>query len=181
LLDGPGPGVLKYATEPAELFIICGEAVYHVIAVPKAVPSKTVFLSEGMKTKIKHNLDYFSGMSHEEKLIKINEQVYRNEIPDSYTVATPGSKIDIFRELLVTYVRRIEVPGEGFIAKEYFVTLKPNVPELTVKEKNFLVPELTQATSWIMLDKHNIKQGDTGRLIIIEKKGGDAGSIASLN
>ena len=47
-----------------EMYIICGDATYNLIAVPESIPSKTIELSTGDK-KIRKNKNYFRGMSSE--------------------------------------------------------------------------------------------------------------------
>jgi conjugal transfer pilus assembly protein TraK len=164
-------GEKQYVAGPTELFIVCGEDTYNVIAAPdRNVPSQTVYLSSGQQASIKKNLALFAGMPYEEKILSILKDVYTNALPESFDVARVNKPFDLFRDVSLTLVRVVEVGGEGLRVKEYSAVLK-NQPmgAVALKEKDFLLKELAQNPAGIAIDKHNLKVGDIARILVVER------------
>ena len=163
-------GKLVYASEPAELFIPCGDSTYHIVAVPKTISAKTIMLSGAASGRSRKNAELFSGVPDEDKLIKIIQAIYTGAIPDSFTVKHMNVQFDLFKEVLLTRTLSADVDGEGLAAAEYTIALKKDVPELDLIERNFLVTELVTRPGAISIDPLHIKQGETARMIVVERK-----------
>lgn len=163
-----------HSSTPTELFVVCGENVYNLIALPKRVPSQTVRLSPG-NGKIRSNRSLYASLPYEKKLLGIIRSVYTNEIPESFTTTSPGSKLSLFRDMELSLARSHRVDGEGLLVKEYVVMSSVHDGELKLSEKDFLIPALATRAAAISLDRHRLKRGDTARLIIVEQETGNGG------
>lgn len=169
-----------YSSTPSELFVVCGENVYNLIALPKRVPSQTVRLSPGAE-KIRENRRLYGELPFEKKILAVIRSVYTNEIPDGFTTVTVNTKPSLFRDLEVTHVRTHRVEGEGLLVKEFLLAVKKPGETLKLTEKDFLRPAVAVKPVAIALDRHELRQGDTGRLIVVEQgpgatEGGDDGA-----
>ncbi len=162
-------GEMIYATTPAELFVVCGEHVFRIIAIPKRVPSKTVRLMAGSADQIKSNLSLMKGMPYEEKLLTLIRAVYTDQIPESFTVTPARKMIDLFRDIEVTLTRTISVEGEGLQVKEYLV--QPRGSRVELHEKDFLKVELAVRPVAITVDRLTLTSGQTARVLIVEQRG----------
>jgi len=157
-----------YSSTPSELFVVCGENVYNLIAIPKRVPSQTVRLSPGSE-KIRENRSLYRELPFEKKILSIIRSVYTNEIPEGFSTAAVNTQLSLFRDLEVTLVRTHRVEGEGLMVKEYLVAVKKPGEELKLSEKDFLRPAIAAKPVAIALDRHDVRQGDTGRLVVVEQ------------
>ncbi|MRR37303.1 hypothetical protein EG829_22145 [bacterium] len=169
-----------YSSTPSELFVVCGENVYNLIALPKRVPSQTVRLSPGAE-KIRENRRMYGELPFEKKILAVIRSVYINEIPDGFTTVTVNTKSSLFRDLEVTHVRTHRVEGEGLLVKELLLAVKKPGEALKITEKDFLRPAIAAKPVAIALDRHELRQGDSGRLIVVEQgsgatEGGDDGA-----
>jgi conjugal transfer pilus assembly protein TraK len=157
-----------YSSTPSELFVVCGENVYNLIAMPRRVPSQTVRLSPGSE-KIRENSRLYRELPFEKKVLAIIRSVYTNEIPEGFSTAAFNTHLSLFRDLEVTLVRTHRVEGEGLLVKEYLVKGKKPDEALKLSEKDFLRPAIAAKPVAIALDRHDVPQGDTGRLIVVEQ------------
>ena len=92
---------LVYSTTPTELYVVCGDETYSMVAVPQRVPSQTIRLSSGKGRKIKDNAALYTGLPFEKMMLKAIQDVYTEQIPDSYTVLRTDKHIDTFKEVRV--------------------------------------------------------------------------------
>lgn len=169
-----------YSSTPSELFVVCGENVYNLIALPKRVPSQTVRLSPGVE-KIRENRRMYGELPFEKKILAVIRSVYTNQVPDGFSTVTVNMKPSLFRDLEVTLVRTHRVEGEGLLVKEYLLAAKKPGEALKITEKEFLRPAIAAKPVAIALDRHELRQGDAGRLIVVEQgpgatEGGDDGA-----
>jgi len=160
---------VKESTTPTDLFIVCGDVVYNIIAVPKNSPSKTVRLVDGVD-KVKKNVQQYEGMSYEKKLVQIIKGVYRNELPDSFSVQVENKHIAVYDGLDIVLARLVTVDGEGLRAKEFRINCIGKEP-IELSEKDFLRGEFTTAAAAVIIDKMHLSKGDTARMIIVERSG----------
>jgi conjugal transfer pilus assembly protein TraK len=168
-----------YSSTPTEIFVVCGESVYNLIAVPRRIPAQTVRLSQGSE-KIGKNAALYGALPFEKKLIAIVRSVYTGEIPDGYSVAGVNRKLPLFRDLDVTHIRSFRVEGEGLSVSEFSVSTRKTGDELNITEKDFLRGEIAAKPVAITIDRHTLKQGETARVIVVEqapasREGGDNG------
>ena len=167
-----------YVTQSTELHIICHGLTYTLIAQPQRVSTQTVYLSEGVKTRIERNREMFSGMDYEEKILHLTQQIYRDEIPDNFRVSenmthitvkpTEKALVPLFKSITITKVKDIEAEGMGLSASEYFVVAKQRVKMLEV---DFLQREFGSDIAAVTLTPLELNPKESARLIIIWKGG----------
>ena len=162
-------GQLTYSTTPAEVFVVCGDHVFRIIAIPKRVPSKTVRLTSGGADQIKSNLTLMRGLPYEEKLLTLIRAVYTDQIPESFTVTQTRKVIDLFRDIEVTLTRTISVEGEGLLVKEFMV--QPRASRVELHEKDFLKVDLALRPVAITVDRLSLTTGQSARVLIVEQRG----------
>jgi len=170
-------GEKKYATDPTELYIACGENIYNLIVYPKRIPSQTIRLSTGKLKNIKQNASLMGGLPLEKKTLMLIKLAYTDNLPESFDGITPNKNFKIFKGIQLTLKRQVLVEGEGLRLKEYHATnnkdIQPGDDEyLRLNEKDFMLTELTTNTIAIAMDKPNIRKGETTRLFIVESTGG---------
>ena len=168
----PATGNLIYTKIPSEFYVVCGNdsAVYTLIAVPKDIPARAVKLIS-KKKDIKKNLSLFEGIPFEKKVLLLVKDVYRDQIPESFTVKSLNRPFNIFRDIDVSLKQQVIADGEGLDVKEYVLTLKPQSmkEKIRLKEKFFLLPELARNPIGIALENLTLKKGHPARLFIVER------------
>ena len=168
----PMTGQLRYATAPSEFYVVCGpdSIIYTLIALPRNVPAQAVELAS-TKHKIRKNTSLMAGLPFERKVLMMVKSVYRDQVPDSFTVKNVTETFDVFRNISVTLGRVIRADGEGLLLKEYILKLKDSYPgnQRRVKETFFLLPELAQRPVGISLEHLILRKGRPTRLFIVEK------------
>jgi len=162
-----------YAVNPVEMFIVCGENVYNIIAIPKRIPSQTIRLNSGKIEKIQKNNTLHAGQSFERKLLEIIKYSYTDDLPDSYSITQRSEEIKAFRDAIVMHKRDIVVEGEGLIVHEYYVTLGGAVEQLSITEKDFLKKVFASRAVAIGADKLNLRKGDVARVFVVDAKEAD--------
>lgn len=161
------------SSTPTDLFVVCGEIVYNIIAVPKNGPSKTIRLVDSVN-KVKKNIAQYETMSYEKKLLQIIKSVYKNELPDSFSVQQINKHIELFDGLDIVLARLVTVDGEGLRAKEFRINCIGKEP-VELSEKDFLRGEFTTAAAAVIIDKMHLSKGDTARMIIVERSKANGG------
>ena len=167
---------LSYATVPTELYVVCGDEMFSMIAFPQRVPSQTIRLSSGKSSKIRSNRSLYAGLPLEKKVLKLLKELYTENIPDSYSVSHQEQSYASFREILLTLKRTIDIEGEGLRIKEYQASLRGGTP-FRMNEKMFLRPEVAENPVAIALERHLLQQGESSRLFVVEQRPDKQGSI----
>jgi conjugal transfer pilus assembly protein TraK len=162
---------LAYSTTPTELYVVCGDETYSMVAVPQRVPSQTIRLSSGKERKIKDNAGLYAGLPFEKMMLKAVQDVYTEQIPDSYTVTKTDRRIDSYKEVRITLKRIVDVEGEGLRIKEYLVSLKEGTKEFKMNEKMFIRTELAENPVAVSIERHILRPGDTTRAFVVEQRG----------
>lgn len=158
-----------YTNTPSELFVVCGNDVFSMIAIPKRIPSQTIRLSSGRSERIKENISLMSELPFERRVIKLIKSAYTEDIPSSFTVIPINKKLDIFKDIVLTHIRTVVVEGEGISLKEYKAEIRTDKQSISLSERDFLRAEVTNDPIAIAVDKHQIKKGDIARIFIVEK------------
>lgn len=156
-----------YSKTPSEIYIVCGDNVYNIIALPKRIPSQTIKPNSEVKA-IKKNISLYGGLPLEKKVINILKSVYTGELLDSFAVTQKEQNIDIYKDVKITLLRVIKIEGEGLLVKEFKVEPKAHVEKVTLNEKDFLRTEITTKTVAVMSDKLTLNKGDYARLLVVE-------------
>lgn len=162
---------LVYSTTPTELYVVCGDETYSMVAVPQRIPSQTIRLSSGKERKIKDNAALYAGLPFEKAMLKAIQDVYTEQIPDSYTVTMTDQRFDSFREIRMVLKRVVDVEGEGLRIKEYQVSLKDGIKEFRLNEKMFIRTELAENPVAVSVERHIVRPGDTTRAFVVEQRG----------
>src|SRR5271157_1871804 len=164
---------LSYSTTPTEIYFVCKDRVYSIIALPKRIPSQQVRLSNAVLNRIKQNKEFFADMPYEQRLTTIIQRAYKDEFEDSWTIEGVNKTIDVFRNYHVTHFRNVVIDGEGIILKEYHVRFTDTGYQEggRLEEKMFLNKDLTSNTIALALDKTLVKPNELVRLFIVESKG----------
>ncbi|BEH08863.1 hypothetical protein GSUET_04750 [Geobacter sulfurreducens subsp. ethanolicus] len=160
----------SYSSTPTELYVVCGENVFSMVAFPQRVPSQTIRLTSGQEKKIKENLSLYAGLPFEKKVLKAIREVYTENIPDSYTIIKKEKHFNTFREILLTLKRTVDIEGEGLRIKEYEASLRGETPEFKMNEKMFLRTALVENPIAVSLERHVLRAGDTSRVFVVEQR-----------
>lgn len=159
---------MKYNTIPVDVYVVCGNEVYSMIAYPKRLPAQIVKLSKGKQDIIKKNMDMFNSIPFEKKVMTILKAIFMDTIPDSFNIALVNKPFDVFQQIDLTLERVIVVEGEGVSVKEYIAKAKTDV---YLREKDFLRPDLTTKTVAISIGALNLKKDETSKVLIVEQRG----------
>ena len=163
----------KYSTTPTELFMSCNDTIYSMIATPRRIPSVTLRLSPPATRDFKQNISRYQALPFEKKVLQLIREVYQGTYPDSYRIADADAMVNISVDLSVRLVRIVDVEGVGLRLKEYKV--KPTADEaIQVDEKDFLRAEMGEGIVAVVVENHNIDQGGSSRVFIVEQRGEDS-------
>jgi conjugal transfer pilus assembly protein TraK len=162
-------GKTTYSTTPSEIFVVCGDNVYSLIAVPKRIPARSIRLSPGKTENIRKNRSLFGALPFEKKILLAIRSLYTEEIPESFTVSTPNKRIDLFRDLDLVLARVAVVEGEGIQVKEYRGTIAgANKDRIELGEKDLLRNEISTDPIAVSLDRLILKKGEILRVFVVE-------------
>lgn len=160
----------SYTSTPTELYVVCGDKVFSMVAFPQRVPSQTIRLTSGQEKKIKGNLSLYAGLPFEKKVLKAIKEVFTENIPDSYTISKQEKRFYMFKEILLTLKRTVDIEGEGLRIKEYEASLRGETPEFKMNEKMFLRNALVDNPIAISLERHVLRIGDSSRVYVVEQR-----------
>ena len=167
-------GENKYRSDPAELYIVCGNnnQIFTLIGIPRDIPAQHIQLVS-KEEAIKKSLSLFEGMPFERKVIMIIQKVYTNDIPSAFTVKKIDKSFSVFKDIGITLNRIVVAEGEGMQIKEYILKLQESFKGKSVQlnEKDFLLPELTENPVAITLESQTLKKGRLTRLFIVDRTG----------
>jgi conjugal transfer pilus assembly protein TraK len=162
-------GKTTYSTTPSEIFVVCGDNVYSLIAVPKRIPARSIRLSPGKTENIRKNRSLFGALPFEKKILSAIRSLYTEEIPESFTVSTPNKRIDLFRDLDLVLARVAVVEGEGIQVKEYRGALAGGDKDrIELGERDFLRNEISIDPIAVSLDRLVLKKGEILRAFVVE-------------
>ena len=167
-------GENKYRSDPAELYIVCGNnnQIFTLIGTPGDIPAQHIQLVS-KEEAIKKSLSLFEGMPFERKVIMVIQKVYTNDIPSAFTVKKIDKSFSVFKDIGITLNRIVVAEGEGMQIKEYILKLQESFKGKSVQlnEKDFLLPELTENPVAITLESQTLKKGRLTRLFIVDRTG----------
>ncbi|MBI3753972.1 MAG: type-F conjugative transfer system secretin TraK [Deltaproteobacteria bacterium] len=155
--------------KPVELYVVCDEATYTLIAMPSDLRAQTVRLSASKANQIKKSVSYLKGLAFEDKVTRILKEIYQDQFPSSFIVHDMNQPIDIFQEIRLTLLRTITIEGEGLIVKEYLAEPRGGVTTVTLQEKDFIIKEIALKPVAISMDKLQLESGQKLRVLVVEK------------
>ena len=157
-----------------EMYIVCGNATYNLIAVPELIPAKTVQLASGAGDQIRKNKQYFRGLSAEKKIMTLIKAVYTDDLQDSFAVEKQRFQdVSPYEELFITPTRTVTAFGEGIRVSEYLIKIREGAKrqEIELDERDFI--EIAPNPIGLAIDRLKIKKGETSRMFICEQNKGD--------
>lgn len=163
-------GKIKYSQTPTEVFIVCGDSTYNLVAYPKKVPSRTIRLGSGTKNRIKANQSIFASLPFEKKIMHAIKDIYTEQMPDSYQVSTVNQPVGSYKEFSVTHHRSIQIEGEGLTIYEFNLQLKPGQVEFKLNDKIFVNKKYSSNIVAICPERQILYPGETTRLFIVEQR-----------
>lgn len=159
----------QYSSVPTELFVVCGDDIYNLIAVPKRIPSQTVQLAPGRVDALKKNIAVYGDLPLEKKVVTILRQIYTDKVPDSITSQSVNRKYELFRHLNLIHVKTFTVDGEGLIVKEFRATVSDDAKGVYLREKDFVRPEIASRIIAVSIDTLDLKKDDMARIFVVER------------
>jgi conjugal transfer pilus assembly protein TraK len=162
-----------YSTVPSELYFVCDNAVYTMIASPARIPAQTVQLTTGKAGTAKKNIELYAELPFEKKIITIVKRVYTNDVPDSFTKTLVNKKMDIFKDLDVILRSIYAIEGEGLRVKEFEVRIAPasTLESISYKENDFLRTDVSLHVA-VSVESMTLKKGETSRVFVVERNEG---------
>lgn len=163
-------GQVGYSTTPAEVYIVCDDNTYSMIAFPQRIPSQTIKLSGGIDKRIKENQSIYAGLPHEKRVLKALKDVYTDNFADSYLVSRVDKQMGPYKNLRIVHRRTVDIEGEGMRVKEYEVTLKPGIKEFKLSERLFIKADLAENPIAISIERPKLGIGDMARVFVLEQR-----------
>jgi len=159
------------AAQPADLYVVCGDDVYSLILLPKPVPAQTVRLSPGKGETLKKNVLSAAETAHERFIVEIIKAVWKNEIPDEYTVGVLKEEVMVNTDVRAVGKRVIDIEGAGLRIKEYSIEIRnPGIEEMELSERDFIRSDISSRPVAISLEKHMVKRTERPRVFIVERR-----------
>jgi conjugal transfer pilus assembly protein TraK len=162
---------LSYATTPTELYVICNNAVYSLIATPKRIPAVTLRLAPVGTDRLKANIARFQGLAFEKKVLQLVREAYTGQYPESYRLSAVDIPVNLSADLLVRLYRVVDIEGAGFRVKEFSVRAAGKDKGLQLDEKMFLKPDMGEGIAAVAVERHRIGPGESTRVFVVERKG----------
>lgn len=162
-----------YVTAESEFFITCAGETYSIIAKPNSqISAKTHRLGNPYKQALEANKTLFGPMSVEERAVKATEIVFKGD-EDTLRRVDRADGLRFWREdivpgAVVSNHAIYEVDGFGLIVQEFRVEALQDIESL--QEIQFLNPILSDKILAITVVPHELKKGETARVIIVEKE-----------
>lgn len=162
---------LSYVNKKAEFHFICDGVAYTLIASPKQVTAKVIYLGDSRLDTANSNLNMMGHMPLEEQGIYLTTKTLTNDIPESFIVNQVKSNEmvwldNVVKNTSIALVKSVRVEGIGLRLKEYVI--KSNQTQY-LDEKRFIKPQFSRSISHITVDPQHIEKGQTSRLFIVER------------
>ncbi|MEJ2756172.1 MAG: type-F conjugative transfer system secretin TraK [Gammaproteobacteria bacterium] len=164
-----------YITTSTELHVICDGKTFTLIAQPTQGNAKTVRLVGGNHTALNNTIKRYGGLDHEQRLVTLMRQIYRNELDDNFAVTQYADPLRVFpadvkkgpffENLSIVKQREVRLLGVGLRATEYQLTARY---PMRLTETDFLEADLGHQIAAITVSRFALKAGESARLIIIQ-------------
>jgi conjugal transfer pilus assembly protein TraK len=159
--------------KPVDLFFVCDNQVFSVIAIPKRIPPAFIYL-ETKERKIREAIEKVRDLPYEKRLLEVIKAIYLGRYEPNFQVVNVNKEFHLFRDIKVVLEKVIDIEGEGLRAKVFRLetSFPSNLQYVEIKEKDFVRKELTSIPLAISLDKAKLQGKDKATLIIVEKRVG---------
>ncbi|MFH7319282.1 type-F conjugative transfer system secretin TraK [Desulfurivibrio sp. D14AmB] len=160
---------LIHATTPSELFVVCNNTVYSLIATPRKIPSVTLRLAPAPGDAIKQNIALHQSMPLERRTLQFIREAATGHYPSSYRIMQADIQIRLSSDLDTRLTRVVDIEGVGLRLKEFNVkSIADTALDLT--ETDFLTPETGDNILAIAIEDHRLAPAATTRVFIVEQK-----------
>ncbi len=165
---------ITYASDSARLFISCGGSVYDIIAVPKkSKETSPIYLAPPKGNALKENIARLGGLDHEERCLKILNEIRTGKTPETYILRTTERTVKLSPDLRIIQTRQWDIEGVGIRVNEFDVTALPGRSErLALTEKYFYKKGIGKKVVAISLERLNLDPGQSTRMFVLEYKEG---------
>lgn len=158
-----------YASNPTELYLVCGGEVYTLIANPKRIPAVTLKLSSPKTAKSSLT---FAGMPYERKVVQLVQEGYKGIYPEYYKITEENREIRLSPDVRLILKRTVDVEDENLRLKVFYVTGNPvQGKTLELTERDFLLPVIGQQFAAVAIEDHTLPLGSMTRLFVVEHLG----------
>lgn len=164
-----GEDEYSYAEIPSELFVVCDNTVYTLIITPMDIPSVTLRLAPAQARNLQKNIADFKELPLEKRVLQVIQEAYSGNFSTSYRITEAGIPVPLTPDLEVKLVQIVDVDGVGLRLKKYAVTSLLQ-HELTVEEKTFLSPQVSNALLAVAVDTHRLPAGASTTAFVVEQK-----------
>ncbi|HDH91436.1 MAG TPA: hypothetical protein ENF38_00620 [Candidatus Aenigmarchaeota archaeon] len=153
----------KYRTKPFELYVICGDEVFSMIAKPAKIPARTFILAVPHKPQIKEAISFLKERTYEKALVDLTLAAINinKEIPHGFSIEEINTLYARYDEADIVLRRKIK--GVAFEVWEFLITANKPV---TLSESIFFA---NNPASVCILDL-KLKKGQMTRAFVIKKK-----------
>lgn len=161
----------EYSKIPSDIYVVCGDKVYSIIAFPQRQPATTVYLQDKGQ-KVKEVIEKYSSMPIEKRIVELVRSFSKDTPPEEAEFYPQKKEYKLYENLRILEKGKYVIPGEGIqirIIDITAVSLPKDAKFVEITEKDFLRAEITQTPLALSLDKLRLYKGDTARLLVIEK------------
>jgi len=160
-----------YQNTPVELYVICDNTVYSLIAFPQKIPAVTIYL-ENKAEKLKSDLKAVLELPYEKRIVQIVKAFFSDKPPIEAGFVKTNRKYDIYPGLEIRETGNYVFEGEGIIARIFVVSLSPQALQdhVDLREKDFLRKEITVSPIAVAVDRLRLARGEKTMVLILEKK-----------
>ena len=158
----------EYVRTKSEFYVVCNGDVYTLIASPKNISARTIYLGNPVKNKMETNIELFAPLTIEEQTVFLTNKVFTGDIPDSFNVKkVTGIWKNYGNGLKVRPIRKYSVEGVGLNLIEYQIAAYTSQQ---LRETDFLSSTLSPNIIGVTIHPLKINTGETSRLFLVEKE-----------
>jgi conjugal transfer pilus assembly protein TraK len=158
-----------HAATPSELFLVCENTVYTMIANPKDMPSVTLRLAAAQEKALSANIQAFKELPLEKRVLQVIREAYNRTYPSGYRIVETGTPLLLSPEFEILLTQTINIDGIGLKLKE--LTAKSQMErEARIDEAFFLNAKFSDSLLAVAVDSHILQPGESTRIFVVEQK-----------
>ncbi|MCS7215857.1 MAG: type-F conjugative transfer system secretin TraK [Thermodesulfovibrio sp.] len=159
-------GKETYSKIPVDIYVVCGDKVYSLLAMPERTPPATVYL-EDKEQKIKEIVEKNLTIPYERRIVNyVKELMSGRPLPEA-TYSRVEKEYKFYQEIELKEKGQYVIEGEGLMIRVFYITGKKQGVE--IREKDFLRKEITDNPLAISIDKLKLNPGEKAILLILER------------
>lgn len=160
---------MNYATAPTEVFVVCNDTVYSLIATPKSIPSQTLRLAPSPGDRVRENIDRYHDLPLEKRAVQLIRAAAVGDYPAGYRVMAADVQIRLSADLDTRLVRVVDVEGVGLRLKEILIKSQAE-KGLELTETDFLKADIGENILAVAVEEHRLAPGAETRALVVEQK-----------